>query len=55
MKAIIGNDGTSPSELRERLGRQARARVEAEFSKETVVEKTLALYEDILSGKQVAL
>ena len=37
-------------QLREKLGRQARIRAEAEFGKDIVVEKTLKLYEDVLNG-----
>jgi rhamnosyl/mannosyltransferase len=46
---LVGDGG-----LRKRLGSQGLARMKAEFSKESVVEKTLKLYEDVLAGKPVA-
>ena len=41
---LVGDDG-----LRETLGQQAKSRVEQEFLKEVVVERTLRLYEEVLA------
>ena len=38
--------------MRRELGRQAQRRVEQEFRKEIIVEKTLRLYEEVLGGRR---
>lgn len=45
------NDLARDAALRERLGRQARARVLAEFTTERMVERILELYRDVIDGR----
>ena len=40
-------------ELQKRLGTQGRARVQGNFTKEIVVDRTIELYEDVLAGRDI--
>jgi glycosyltransferase involved in cell wall biosynthesis len=46
LNRLLGNE-----DLRARLGQAARARVEREFAAEQMIDRTLALYQDVIVGR----